>query len=393
MRLSTVIIALALAAAASTSGCGGKTPDQKAEAQERWNNTRATILLGVAQDQYKAQDFDKCRETLNKASRMSPDAPQLHTLAAKVEIEQGHLELAEKELELARKFGPNDPEPYYLSGVIYQRWQKPQTALEFYRQSAQRAPAELSYVLAEGEMLVALDRSPEALTLLQSKVAYFENSGAIRDAVGQLLVQAGRYADAVKMYRQASVLAEKDDGIRERLAMAYFRNKQYRECAEVLTKLTAAEPFSKRADLLEFLGQCQTRIGDNRAAARSFAAACELTPTSARMWQNLGRAALEAGDLKRADIALRRSIGLESTADSHLLMGYLHLRQDHPDAALRSFKTASLLDKNDATSLCMVGYTLTKLGREQEAVAYFEQALRVKPGDDMAAQMMAQIDK
>jgi len=64
MRLSIVIVALVLAAA---SGCGSKTPSQKAEAQERWNNTRATILLGVAQDQYKAQDFDKCRETLTKA--------------------------------------------------------------------------------------------------------------------------------------------------------------------------------------------------------------------------------------------------------------------------------------------------------------------------------------
>lgn len=391
MRLSIVIVALVLAAAAS--GCGSKTPSQKAEAQERWNNTRATILLGVAQDQYKAQDFDKCRETLTKAFRMAPDSPQLHTLAAKVEIEQGHLELAEKELEVARKFGPTDPEPYYLSGVIYQRWQKPQTALEFYRQAGQRAPAELSYVLAEGEMLVALDRAPEALSLLQSKVAYFENSGAIRDAVGQLLVQAGRYGDAVKMYRQASVLSEKDDGIRERLAMAYFRNKQYRECAEVLTKLTAAEPYSKRADLFEFLGECQTRLGDNRAAARNFATACELNPSSARLWQSQGRAALEAGDLKRADLALRRSLGLEATADTHLLVGYLHLKQDRLDAALRSFKAASALDKSDATSLCMVGYTLTRLGRGQEAAGYFAQALRVKPGDDMATDMLAQIDK
>ncbi len=83
MRLSIVIIALVLAVA---SGCGSKTADQKQQAQERWNNTRATILMGVALDQYKAQDFDKCRETLTKAFRMAPDSPQLHTLAAKVEI-------------------------------------------------------------------------------------------------------------------------------------------------------------------------------------------------------------------------------------------------------------------------------------------------------------------
>jgi Flp pilus assembly protein TadD len=390
MRFSFVIFAVVLAAAV---GCQNKS-DQKAEAQEHWNNTRATILMGVAQDQYKAQDFDKCLETVGKALRMAPNSPQLHALAAKVQIEQGHLELAEKELELARKFGPAEPEPYYLSGVIYQRWQKPQTALEFYRQAGQRAPAELSYVLAEGEMLVALERIPEALTLLQSKVAYFENSGTIRDAVGQLLAQSGRYPEAIRMYRQASVLAEKDDGIRERLAMAYYYNKQYRECAEVLTRLTPTEAFAKRVDLLQLQGECQMRVGDARGAVRSLNAATELNAYSAPLWQLLGRAILDTGDLKRAEYALRRSLGVDaSISETHLLMGYVQLRGNKYDAALKSFKTASTLDTSDTTALCMVGYTLSKMGREREAAGYYAQALRVRPGDDMASELMAQIDK
>src|SRR4051812_26600452 len=105
MRFSAVTFALILAAAA---GCNNKN-QQKIEAQQRWNNTRASIMLGVAQDQYKAQDFDKCRETLAKAAAMAPNSPQIHTLAAKVEIELGHLESAEKELEIARTYGPAEP--------------------------------------------------------------------------------------------------------------------------------------------------------------------------------------------------------------------------------------------------------------------------------------------
>jgi len=390
MRFSALTFALILAAAA---GCQNKDK-QTEEAQERWNNTRATIMLGVAQDQYKAQDFDKCRETVTKALRMAPDSPQLHVLAAKVEIEQGHLELAEKELETARKFGPAEPEPYYLSGVIYQRWQKPQTALDFYHQAAQRAPAELSYVLAEGEMLVALDRVSEALTLLQSKVAYFENSPAIRDAVGQLLVQTGRYADAIRMFRQASILSEKDDGIRERLAMAYYYNKQCKECAQVLTRLTSTEAFAKRADLFQLQGECQLNVGDSHGAVRSFTTATEINPLSAKLWQGLGRAILDTGDFKRAEYSLRRSLGLDNNvSETHLLMGYVHVRQKDFDAALKSFKTASSLDNSDTTSLCMIGYTLAKMGREREAVNYYSQALRIKPGDDMASELMAQIDR
>ncbi len=44
MRFSAVTLALVLAAA---TGCQNKN-QQKIEAQQRWNNTRAAILLGVA---------------------------------------------------------------------------------------------------------------------------------------------------------------------------------------------------------------------------------------------------------------------------------------------------------------------------------------------------------
>jgi Flp pilus assembly protein TadD len=392
MRFAKPTLAV-LSAVLLTAGCSNKDPGQNAEAQRRWADARATILAGVAQDQYKAHDFVKCRETLDKALAMSPRSATLHTLAGKLEIEQGHLESAELQLEMARTTAPSDPEPYYLSGVVYQRWQKPQTALEFYRQAGQRAPAELAYVLAEGEMLVILDRRNEALTLLQSKVGYFENSSSIRDAVAQLLVQNGKYDEAIKMFRQASVLAEDDNGIRERLATAYYYNKQYRESAVVLTRLTSVEPGSKRADLLELQGDCQLQINDPHGAARSFSAATDADPLSARGWQGLGRAVLQQGDAHRAELALRRAAGLDaSSSQTQLLMGYAQMRQEDYPNALRSFKKAMSLDATDTTPICMVGYTLEKMGRTREAARYYGMALQLTPGDDMASELMAKID-
>lgn len=376
------------------AGCQQNQKSDKELAAERWNETRATILYGVAQDQYKAHDFDKCRETLAQALRMTPQSPKLQTLQAKVDIEQGQLELAEKELEIARRYDPKDPEPYYLSGVIYQRWQKPQLSLEYYRQASERAPAELAYVLAQGEMLVALNRAPESLAMLQSKVAYFENSATIRDAVGQLLMQSGRYAEAVDMFRQASVLSEDDQAVRERLAMALYYNKQYRDAAETLTRLTQTEPYSKRADLFELLGECQMQLSDPHRARHSFETASELSPYSAHTWQSLGRAALQAGDVKRADMALRRSLTLDaSVAETSLLLGYVRLRQGELREALDSFQKASNLDEHDTTSVCMIGYTYEKMGQTEKAMQCYARALRIKPGDDLASQLMAGIER
>lgn len=386
--LASVVITLLAA------GCQLKPPDEKAAAKQRWNEARASILLTLAQDQYKGHDFDKCKETCEQALTMLPDSSPLHTLMAKVEIEQGQLEQAEKDLEVARKFGPREPEAYYLSGVVYQRWQRPQLALEFYHQAGERAPAELAYVLAEGEMLVALGRSTDALQLLQGKVTYFENSATIRDAVGQILMQGGKYADAVDMFRQASLLAADDQSIRERLAIAYYRNAQYQDSAQLLTRLTETDSYAKRADLFELLGECELELNDSHAARNSFERATVIDPYSPQAWQNLGRASLQAGDLKRAEFALRRAIGVNaSMSETHLLMGYVKLKQVKWNEALASFRKAADLAPADPTPVCMIGYVYEKMGRQDKAMQFYAQALKVKPGDDLASQLMAGIDK
>jgi tetratricopeptide (TPR) repeat protein len=288
---------------------------------------------------------------------------------------------------------PADGEPYYLSGVVYQRWQKLDTAYEFYGKAAERSPAELSYVLAQSEMLVAMNRINDALLLLQARVTYFEHSGAIRDAVGQLMMQQGRFAEAVAMLREASILAEDDPGIHERLALALYRNKDYREASEVISGLVQTDPFSKRVDMFTLLGECQLQLSRPREARASFETASQLDPYSAHTWQCLGRAALETGDFRRAEIALTKSLSVDNAAgETHLLLGYVRLREDRLADALASFKKASALDHTDTVSLCMVGYAFQKLGNPDAANQCYSKALKLNPGDEMARQLISGLD-
>src|SRR5579884_3056341 len=95
-----VVVAVTLLAL----GCNGKKePTQEEAAQKRWNDARSSVLYSVAQDQYKSHDFDKCKQTVGQALKMTPNSAPLLVLAAKVDIEQGKLEQAENELEMARK--------------------------------------------------------------------------------------------------------------------------------------------------------------------------------------------------------------------------------------------------------------------------------------------------
>src|SRR5690606_39938302 len=64
------------------------------------------------------------------------------------------LELAQKFCDQARKLDEKNAEADYLSGVIYQRWQRPETSLAYYTSATEKAPSELPYLMARSEMLV-----------------------------------------------------------------------------------------------------------------------------------------------------------------------------------------------------------------------------------------------
>jgi Flp pilus assembly protein TadD len=395
-RLLKIVIGPALLACMLV-GCTSMDKDQtataKATAEKNWNDARSMVLVGLAEDQYKNGNFEKSRATIDQAITMQPENSAAHILSAKLYIETGSLEAAERELELARKEDPKSAEAEYLSGVVYQRWQQPQRALEFYQYACYNAPAELAYVMAKGEMLVAMGRRDEALPMLQAKAAYFEHSGEIRDEIGLLLEQDGRYPEAAEMFRHAQILSEDDLTIKEHLAMALFDAKEYSESAQIITDLLTNEKFNHRPDLLSVLGECQLQTGHADDAVMSFQQASEITPDAVSVWLGLGRAELQIYNLKRAEFALRKCLALDdNNAEAHLMMGYAQLRLNDVNNAYGSFSRASDLNPKDSTSICMMGVALDRLGRKQEAAQCYKRALAISPDDDLASKLLARMD-
>jgi len=300
--------------------------------------------------------------------------------------------LAERDLAQARKIDPRNPEADYLSGVVCQRWQRSQEAFDYYRSASEKQPNELAYVMAQAETLVAMGRSEEALSLLQAKVVYFEYSATIRDAVGQLLMQKEKFKEAAEILHQASILATDDNTIREHLAMAQFRAKQYRDASDVLARLIRDDKYAKRSDLYLALGECLLKTNRAREARETFEAASQFDTTNAAIWMGLGKAALQLNDVRRAEMSIKRSLFIEpASSEGHLLLGYVRLRQGKLEESLSAFRKANALDSSDTVSLCMVGYALEKLGKNAEALRCYAQALKIKPGDEMATKLMAEV--
>ena len=108
------------------SCASSKEATQKEEALKRWDDARSGVLVGLATDQYDHGNLDRSRATIDEAINLSPDSAVAHLLSAKLYIEAGQLEVAERELVLVHQDDPNDVQAYYLSGIIFRCWQQPE---------------------------------------------------------------------------------------------------------------------------------------------------------------------------------------------------------------------------------------------------------------------------
>src|SRR6185437_2719439 len=96
MRIKRLVPILLLAAVV---GCGGSSkpqPTQKAKVTEQWNVARADVLGSLATEQYNGGNIDKARESINKAIALYPKSARFHMISAKIAMEQGQLDQAEK---------------------------------------------------------------------------------------------------------------------------------------------------------------------------------------------------------------------------------------------------------------------------------------------------------
>ena len=136
------VSSLVLACSLLITGC--ETGKQHKEAVGHWNDTRAAVQGSLAAERYKLGNLDDARIAVDQAMLLSPDNPKYLVLSARIYIERNQLEYADRDVSHARKVAPGDGEADYLAGVIYQRWQRPTQALEYYTAACQKSPAKLA---------------------------------------------------------------------------------------------------------------------------------------------------------------------------------------------------------------------------------------------------------
>jgi tetratricopeptide (TPR) repeat protein len=287
-----------------------------------------------------------------------------------------------------------------------------------------------SAITAEGGAVQAKPACPQGASLL-AQAARFHRSGAMDPAIdaykryladcpneagarsnlGAAYAQAGRYDDAIAQYQRALTIDPRNTSIRMNLAIAFYKAERLTEAKGELTRVIAREPQNRNAQTL--LADCHLQLGENKQVIDLIAPLERADPNDLALAYLLGTALIREKRYEQGGAFIDKILRKEDSAEAHVLMGEarqgvkdnvravqdfaraaelkpdlpgvhtLHglalLELDDRAAAEEAFRKALAHDPNDFEAARQLGILAKLHGRDQEALAHLEHALKLRP--------------
>lgn len=362
------------------------------DADQRWRDVRSALMLEMAHQQFETGDLEQCQLTLRNALAIDPENPHLHLLAGRVAIERGQLERGYHLLNAAIEYDDKLAAAYYYRGMVLQRWRQHDEALASYQAAYANEPDHAGYLLAVAETMVTLNQLHEAIELLEDKLTYFDQSAAIRAALGHLHMVDRRYDRAVRLFTKASLLSPGDLKIQEELATAQIGAGQTEDAVRTLRSLLRRIKDGERDDLERMLAAAYLDLGKTDEARQIYLKLARREGAEAADWLRVAELAWQENDPGATLAAATRAINLAPRDHrGYLLAGLVWQQRQHLDHALQMFDRAAELAPASAEPLILRGISLQRAGRHRAAAQAYERALQRQPDDPRIHRLLATV--
>jgi tetratricopeptide (TPR) repeat protein len=204
----------------------------------------------------------------------------------------------------------------------------------------------------------------------------------VYERAAKLAPRVASYQIALGTARLHAGMSEKNPSRGESLLAA--AEQSYRRAAD----LNPLDPAAYRA-LGSFYTQTGERISDRaardarlRKALPFFRQAIQLAPLYANTYRELGRCHFLLREQRQARENYSKSLSLNPrSARTYIYMGEMQYWQKDLEQALQSFRQASSLSRSNLDARKNVGYVLEILGRKDEAIRAYLEALAQAPKD------------
>jgi tetratricopeptide (TPR) repeat protein len=408
-----LLAACLLGCLAAMAGCEGKfsrlmtrhfSNDQQDKAKERWQNVRSGVKIQIAEQHLKSGRLPEAEKALEQALALKSDGAKTLLLLTKLRIEQGRLSDARQAVEQAAGFVPTDPEVFYLTGIIEERYGNMEEALSHYTTAATDAPESVDFVMAAAEAMVSLGRLIDALELIESRVADFDGHAPIHVLAAKVNLMLGLRGPAVEHARQAIGLAPDDTTLSADAGWILVWADECREAIGVLEPLLSDSRIDARTgqksrksepappSVRHTLAKAYLSCGQTRDAQRVLRPLLNDRERDGLAWMLYARAALTSGDLELASQSLgnARRLGMDSSETWLLTASIAMQMRDYKtsrDAAIKSLE----IDPKDQTGYWLRGLAERALGHHREARDAFKHASELGGDPAISAKLLASL--
>lgn len=288
---------------------------------------------------------DEAQAALTEAKAKLADTPAVHQALGELALAQGRVPSAIAEFKAALALDQENVAAKFRLGVALRR---------------NRQFEEAAKMLDE---VAAVDREHPGLALER----------------GLLHEQSGNTEEALKSYEAALAKAPNDLDLLLRVGCGKVMAGRPEQALDQLRKVLAQRPNSAESN--HCLGRALLLQGTNLGEALRFLErSVELDPHRAEYHLYVGWAANEAGRVSRAEDALARALTLDKgLGDAYWQRGVLRHRQGAVKDAAEDLRRAIELNPGRIEAHASLADSLYDLGREQEAIAEWQQAVQAQP--------------
>lgn len=305
--------------------------------------TYIRAVEALARAHARSGNIEKAKEVITDGLRLLPSHPPLRNLFTKIEDEQqilplvttaqngaaeiffnvgsaisrqGGLPFAQSHLQLSLFLNPKGTDALLSLANVYEGQKSFEKANAFYKQIEEGSPYFKRAKLEMGLNLNQIDKSDEAIEVLNNLVAENPEDLGIVSALGRVLAQHKKYDDAVKLYDQTipllGTVQKHHWPVYYRRGIAHERTKNWPLAEADFRKALELSP--DQSDVLNYLGYSMVDMGINLdEGVEMIRKAVNLRPNSGFIIDSLGWAYYRLGRYEEAVEELERALDLMPT--------------------------------------------------------------------------------
>ena len=300
----------------------------------------------------------------------------------------GALDLAEGNSDRALDLDPSSVEGHLARSLVLEDTGNKQAALDEISKALTLDPSNPKAQLLQAQIYTRLNRWGDAEKAFQQALKQRPNSWVIYNEFAFALHAEGKFREAIRALRTASVAAPQSSLPLSNLGVEYLQIGDFAAATECLKRSAELDPNSDQAFVNTSMA---LRYQGKHEEALPFALrATKLNPADDINWLELGEcySALRnhQGDARaaflRAGKEAQRHLQTDATdGAAWTLLAFYQVKSGSPDDASASIRKAESLGADDLDSQLYKARTLESLGKRDEALATLAMSFRKGAND------------